>query len=947
MLINAYFCIRIVSLNLKPNTKDIFMKRFLLISFLLIWCIIVNVDAKTILKVSDVEVTDDNPTTVVTGSGITGTITYDASNNILVMKNATISTGGYALYCYENVKIFINGTVTLKNTSNSIPCVGMSDKVLLEFYTSSLGSKLNISSQKDAALKIGAYSKCVFTNFDVNCTGVYGVRGDDNAKYGKIYLRSDATLKATGSSGSIINLHTLDADVAGPSGTFFNTAKHGVCTTAGAIVTSEVTLNTPTLYPIYVAGEQVTSANKGDIRSEYINAGKVSYYPSTKVLTVNSVYSNMTDGKCRLLENSYWSVVPFIYVSDEQTIDIYMQGDNKIFMHQDSFGFLYTGSASNITIRGQANGSGGTNASLYVSGCIYINNDNATLNIGKEGFWTPDVQLADCKYGIYTKGTLNFYDAKVSIVSNTGGAIEGTSYVNFDQCGVVYPYDVYYDPNKKASLTYSSSGTTTLSKKIEIEPVQQYGVFVNYSEVHSKNKNNIVVGVKKGSVRYDNANSTLVLNGAEIDGPVVFSPNKSNGMSTLFMKLFGANKITTDYMLGALTTAGNMCIRNGSSSIRSSLTLENTHQDPVPGAAIVVWPNDETGYAKLSIGDVDVTCSYSSAISGTINSDLEIFNTNLTTDEGIDGFKSMMLENSFIDSPVNGYYDETQRALCSENGTPVNWVSIKAGNAYPVAINGVRLTKDNYCDAYALGVDPQEFKYDPETKTLTLHDLHLSSTYGLETFGDVLINCEYDSEIRCNDTGLTVHYGEVLITGEGELSFLSSSSGCFLNKGAWLIIRDANVAFVSDSYGSAIEGDTGKKAQVHIFNSNVILEGSHGYPIVRNLDEFFLGRCEIDNDGKDDSNRVWFDMVSGGLVTAGGTEWAYGRVVIRPTALLGDINGDGEVNTTDVTALYNVIFGTDILTSKSVCDLDNNGEVNTSDVTTLYNIIFGTYSSGK
>ena len=88
-------------------------------------------------------------------------------------------------------------------------------------------------------------------------------------------------------------------------------------------------------------------------------------------------------------------------------------------------------------------------------------------------------------------------------------------------------------------------------------------------------------------------------------------------------------------------------------------------------------------------------------------------------------------------------------------------------------------------------------------------------------------------------------------------------------------------------------------------------------------------------------------MVSGGLVTAGGTEWAYGRVVIRPTALLGYINCDGEVNTTDVTALYNVIFGTAILTSKSVCDLDNNGEVNTSDVTTLYNIIFGTYSSGK
>lgn len=66
------------------------------------------------------------------------------------------------------------------------------------------------------------------------------------------------------------------------------------------------------------------------------------------------------------------------------------------------------------------------------------------------------------------------------------------------------------------------------------------------------------------------------------------------------------------------------------------------------------------------------------------------------------------------------------------------------------------------------------------------------------------------------------------------------------------------------------------------------------------------------------------------------TFWNFGKV--------GDINGDGDVNTTDITTLYNVIFGTDTTTSKALCNIDDSEdpEPNTSDVTALYNIIFGT-----
>jgi hypothetical protein len=74
----------------------------------------------------------------------------------------------------------------------------------------------------------------------------------------------------------------------------------------------------------------------------------------------------------------------------------------------------------------------------------------------------------------------------------------------------------------------------------------------------------------------------------------------------------------------------------------------------------------------------------------------------------------------------------------------------------------------------------------------------------------------------------------------------------------------------------------------------------------------------------------------------GGAEKAKFTFTKKAGGLRGDVNGDGEVNTTDVTALYNVIFGTDTTTDHGLCDLNNDGEINTTDVTELYNIIFGT-----
>ena len=57
-------------------------------------------------------------------------------------------------------------------------------------------------------------------------------------------------------------------------------------------------------------------------------------------------------------------------------------------------------------------------------------------------------------------------------------------------------------------------------------------------------------------------------------------------------------------------------------------------------------------------------------------------------------------------------------------------------------------------------------------------------------------------------------------------------------------------------------------------------------------------------------------------------------------AEVGDVNGDGKVNVTDVTALVNMILGV-IPKDEARADINGDGKVNVSDVTALVNIILG------
>ncbi|MDO4510627.1 MAG: leucine-rich repeat protein [Bacteroidales bacterium] len=92
----------------------------------------------------------------------------------------------------------------------------------------------------------------------------------------------------------------------------------------------------------------------------------------------------------------------------------------------------------------------------------------------------------------------------------------------------------------------------------------------------------------------------------------------------------------------------------------------------------------------------------------------------------------------------------------------------------------------------------------------------------------------------------------------------------------------------------------------------------------------------------DASKKYCFTLPEGTVVNANNEENEYVSVTFYykegAEQKKGDVNGDGEVNVSDVTALVNKILGTAEY-ADAVCDVNEDGEVNVSDVTALINII--------
>ena len=89
---------------------------------------------------------------------------------------------------------------------------------------------------------------------------------------------------------------------------------------------------------------------------------------------------------------------------------------------------------------------------------------------------------------------------------------------------------------------------------------------------------------------------------------------------------------------------------------------------------------------------------------------------------------------------------------------------------------------------------------------------------------------------------------------------------------------------------------------------------------------------------------AWLYYYSAGeLIQARGTGIYTVCLPDEPQGLMGDVNGDGKVDVSDVNIVINIILGNDA--STPTADVDNNNKVDVADINIIVNIILGKHET--
>ncbi|MBP5561355.1 MAG: hypothetical protein J6X70_06115 [Muribaculaceae bacterium] len=251
---------------------------------------------------------------------------------------------------------------------------------------------------------------------------------------------------------------------------------------------------------------------------------------------------------------------------------------------------------------------------------------------------------------------------------------------------------------------------------------------------------------------------------------------------------------------------------------------------------------------------------------------------------------------------------------------------------YPLMVASTRVKPANASNITSSYINSGTASYDPDENVLTLDNLEIetdSRNGGIQAeIANMTVQLVGDNTITLtgtNNNAIGISFNEssgVTVTGGGSLTMSGGNSGniMFLNThqpvdSVMFTIKDCtvNATPYSDDYEENLTVD------------NATLRGT-GLSIGHTL---VLKDCYVAKPAG-----ASFEY---GMFCIDG-EYYYGDFEILPGSglLKGDVNGDGIVNGSDVTALYNYLEG---LPYGGDGDVNGDGVVSGADVTALYNIL--------
>ena len=310
-----------------------------------------------------------------------------------------------------------------------------------------------------------------------------------------------------------------------------------------------------------------------------------------------------------------------------------------------------------------------------------------------------------------------------------------------------------------------------------------------------------------------------------------------------------------------------------------------------------------------------------------------------------------MYDNSNLNEGNKMYDCQALRNAIDRGWTPEQylngeWVPFYGITDYSIIVGGVQITEANMDNVTGAGISGS-VTYNPYDNVLTLTNATITSD-------------------DCIRTGSTVHGLRILISGEVTLNATRASRPAIIfnnldgdaiqgigdgdqyaklninvpggnnttpaiyyisGYGTRCNIMDIDIHLTGNAYIGSENWDE----KLTVENSTIISEAPHGEFYV--IDDVQLDGCYVAL-----PEGGYFDR--GQLCNAQGQTHYGPYQILRIQAKPGDVNGDGNVTSADVTALYNYLLNND---SSAIVngDQNNDGSITSGDVTIVYNCLLG------
>ena len=703
-------------------------------------------------------------TQTISGSNISGTVTYNPSNKTLTLDNATLTSSGINDGIYnqgvEGLTILFRGTVKITTNSDdaTVAALYCDKRTILTSPGNASAPVITLENIGNGpAIKVrGAVLHAYGDNISATAANYHAVIGDvyNSDTKAALYMHF-SRLEAKGASGyravtGFTGGLSMATSILGTEGASFDK-------TSGSIVnSSNVARQEATIIPALTIGtlyigdngdRTITAAKTGATTA----SGSYNYNSSTKTLTINNLDIDGANIISRIPDLTIDFKGGGTLTNSAIAMDLYgntkLTSDGKV---------VITGTSSSAIL---LNGDYDLEVSMpefqatSASGGDGINGKNGRTNSGG--------RLIMTKYN----------DESVYKFLGTRSNLRVGSIVLNDM-DLWSPYS-YYNPADKTMYHHGveACGTSQGNDATWFKSTNNftyYDLYVAGTLVNNRNYNDILnSSIKSGKISYDSGSKTLTLDGVTME----VTSNDDNGVRSyiqdLNIVLNGTNKMTTNatlFSLGNATTfsgSGNLegtsKEKNGiSTSAGTDVTIATTNYFAIHAKGYGYWGgggSDETLTLKKTSSD-----DFGYAFDGEEAALLDV--PNLVLD-------GMAISNSAQPGLVGCYFEDD---MIKQNGDYIAkgyvvFKSIKERTGIYVAGQEIVRVNDASYPIYVgspyIQSGTKSVAYAPDTKTLTLTDATIDYQGSDGNF--------YDIRFDLNVTANIVVKGNNTLTGNEKM----------------------------------------------------------------------------------------------------------------------------------------------------------------------------------